>query len=58
MAGFIENFYYGNLEPQECSELGREIKEKLDEMDTMEKELDAALSGKERNVFGICEQKH
>ena len=29
---FIEDFYYGNLEPSECSELGKEIKEKLDEL--------------------------
>ena len=27
-----EGFYYGNLEPSECSELGKEIKEKLDEL--------------------------
>ena len=51
MAGFIEDFYYGNLEPQECSELGKEIKEKLDELNAMEKELDVALSGKEREMF-------
>ena len=31
MSDFIEDFYYGNLEPSECSELGKEIKEKLDQ---------------------------
>lgn len=36
---FIEDFYYGNLEPQESSELGKEIKEKLDELNAMEKSL-------------------
>ena len=51
MAGFIEDFYYGNLEPQECSEFGGEIKEKLDELNAMEKELDTALYNKEREMF-------
>ena len=51
MAGFIEDFYYGNLEPQECSESGGEIKEKLDELNAMEKELDMALYNKEREMF-------
>ncbi len=51
MAGFIEDFYYGNLEPQESSELGGEIKEKLDELNAMEKELDMALSDEEREMF-------
>ena len=30
MSGFIEEFYYGNIEPQECcSELKDELKKKL-----------------------------
>ena len=51
MAGFIEDFYYGNHEPQECSALGKEIKEKLDELNAIEAELGLALSGKEWEAF-------
>ncbi len=33
MTNFIEQFYYGNIDPQECSsELKSELKEKLNEL--------------------------
>ena len=38
MSGFIEDFYYGNIEPQECcSELKSELKKKLNFLKFLEK---------------------
>ena len=48
MSGFIEDFYYGNIEPQECcSELKNELKKKLRILTEKEEELYSKLSGKE-----------
>ena len=52
MSGFIEEFYYGNIEPQECcSELKNELKKKLRILTEKEEELYSKLSGKEKDLF-------
>ena len=52
MTGFIEDFYYGNIEPQECcSELKDELKKKLGILTEKEKELNSKLSGEEKDLF-------
>ena len=52
MSKFIEDFYYGNIEPQECcSELKDELKKKLGILTEKEKELNSKLSGEEKDLF-------
>ena len=52
MSGFIEDFYYGNIEPQECcSELKCELKKKLNSLTEKEETLNSRLSGKEKDLF-------
>ena len=52
MSGFIEEFYYGNIEPQECcSELKSELKKKLNSLTEKEELLASKLSGKEKDLF-------
>ena len=52
MSGFIEDFYYGNIEPQECcSEFKNELKKKLRILTEKEEELYSKLSGKEKDLF-------
>ena len=52
MSGFIEDFYYGNIEPQECcSELKCELKKKLNSLTEKEEILNSRLSGKEKDLF-------
>ena len=52
MSGFIEDFYYGNIEPQECcSELKCELKKKLNSLTEKEETLNSKLSGKEKDLF-------
>lgn len=52
MSGFIEDFYYGNIEPQECCpELKNELKKKLSILTEKEEELNSKLSGKEKDLF-------
>ena len=52
MTGFIEDFYYGNIEPQECcSELKCELKKKLNSLTEKEETLNSRLSGKEKDLF-------
>ncbi len=52
MSGFIEDFYYGNIEPQEfCSELKNELKKKLSSLTEKEESLTSRLSGKEKDLF-------
>ena len=52
MSGFIEDFYYGNIEPQECcSELKSELKKKLNFLTEKEELLTSRLNGKERDLF-------
>ncbi len=52
MSGFIEDFYYGNIEPQECClELKHELKKKLSILTEKEEELNSKLSGEEKDLF-------
>ncbi len=52
MSGFIEDFYYGNIEPQECcSELKSELKKKLNSITEKEEMLNSRLSGEEKDLF-------
>ena len=52
MSGFIEDFYYGNIEPQDCcSELKNELKKKLNALTEKEEMLNSRLSGEEKDLF-------
>ncbi len=52
MSGFIEEFYYGNIEPQACSsELNTELKRLLSTLTEKEELLTAKLNGEEKDLF-------
>ena len=52
MSKFIEDFYYGNIEPQEsCSELKTELKRKLSILTQTEEQLASKLAEKEKALF-------
>lgn len=52
MSGFIEEFYYGNIEPQACnSELNKELKKMLNTLTEKEELLTAKLNGEEKDLF-------
>lgn len=52
MSGFIEEFYYGNIEPQACnSELNKELKKMLGALTEKEEQLTAKLNGEEKDLF-------
>ena len=52
MANFIEEFYYGNIEPQALStELTPKLRKKLSELVKKEEELTSRLSEGERELF-------
>lgn len=52
MSHFIEDFYYGNIEPQESiTELKAEIKKKLDVLSQTEEQLTAKLTEEEKDLF-------
>ncbi len=52
MSGFIEEFYYGNIEPQECnSNLNKELKKLLSTLTEKEELLATKLNGKEKDLF-------
>lgn len=52
MSGFIEEFYYGNIEPQACnSELNKELKKKLNALTEKEELLTAKLNGEDKDLF-------
>ena len=52
MANFIEEFYYGNIEPQALStELTPKLRKKLSELVKKEEELSAKLPEGERELF-------
>ena len=54
MSGFIKEFYYGNIEPQEFSpELAAKLKSKLNALVENEKALDSTLKGEEKDLFQI-----
>ena len=52
MANTIEEFYYGNLEPQEVnSELTPKLKKKLSNLAEKEEQLTARLNGEDKELF-------
>ena len=52
MSHFIEEFYYGNIEPQESiTELKAEIKKKLDTLSQTEEQLTSKLTEEEKELF-------
>ena len=52
MSDFIEDFYYGNIEPQECTtELTAKVKKSLSDLAGKEEQLTAILTGKEKELF-------
>ena len=52
MSNFIEDFYYGNIEPQEsCSELKTELKRKLSILAQIEEQLISKLTEEEKALF-------
>lgn len=52
MSHFIEEFYYGNIEPQESiTELKAKIKKKLDSLSQTEEQLTSKLTEEERTLF-------
>ena len=52
MSGFIEEFYYGNIEPQACnSELNKELKKMLNALTEKEELLTVTLNGNEKDLF-------
>ena len=49
---FIEDFYYGNIEPQECTtELTKKVKKSLNELSGKEEHLTSILADKEQELF-------
>lgn len=52
MKSFIEEFYYGNIDPQELSsELGTSLKKKLNSLVKSEDEFRKKLSEEEKKLF-------
>ncbi len=52
MSDFIENFYYGNIEPHECTtELNSELKKKLNQLTQAEEQLTSKLTEEEKSLF-------
>ena len=52
MSDFIEDFYYGNIEPQEISTtLSTELKRKLDLLSQAEEQLASKLTDEEKELF-------
>ena len=52
MSKFIEDFYYGNIEPQELnSELSAKLKNKLSKLTENEEQLTAKLTTEDKELF-------
>ena len=52
MSSFIEEFYYGNIEPQECTtNLTAKVKKSLSELTGKEEHLTSILTDKEQELF-------
>ena len=52
MSNIIEDFYYGNLEPQEVnSKLTPKLKKKLSSLAEKEEQLSARLNGDDKELF-------
>ena len=59
MSKFIEDFYYGNIEPQEsCSELKTELKRKLSILTQTEEQLTSKLTEEEKDLFANYTSKY
>ena len=54
MSDFIEEFYYGNIEPQECTaNLTAKVKKSLSEIADKEEHLTALLTDKDKTILKI-----
>ena len=52
MSNIIEDFYYGNIEPQEVnSELTPRLKKKLSNLADKEEQLTTRLTGEDKELF-------
>ncbi len=52
MSDFIEDFYYGNIEPQECTTgMTAKLKKCLSELTGKEEQLTSILADKEQELF-------
>ena len=52
MSNIIEDFYYGNIEPQEAnSELNPKLRKKLSNLAEKEEQLTARLTGEDKELF-------
>ena len=52
MSDFIEDFYYGNIEPQECTtNLTAKVKKSLSELADKEEQLTSLLADKDKKLF-------
>ena len=52
MSDFIEEFYYGNIEPQECTtNLTAKVKKTLSELAGKEEQLTSLLTDKDKELF-------
>ena len=52
MSHFIEQFYYGNIEPQEiATELKSDLRKKLNALSQTEEQLTAKLTDAEKELF-------
>ena len=52
MSDFIEDFYYGNIEPQECTtNLTAKVKKSLSELTCKEEQLTSLLTDNEKELF-------
>lgn len=52
MSGFIKEFYYGNIDPQECTtELKPKVMECLKKLADQEKHLMDTLTGENKELF-------
>ena len=52
MSNIIEDFYYGNIEPQDVnSELTPKLKKKLSNLAEKEEQLTARLAGEDKELF-------
>ena len=59
MPGFIEEFYYGNIEPQESNkEFKAVLKKKLDSLTETEKELSEKLPNEEQELLARYVEKN
>jgi len=59
MPRFIEDFYYGNIEPQESnSEFRSELKKKLDRLTQLEKALAEKLQNEEKELLAEYIEKN